>query len=76
VFLFINSVVHDYSWGRELTNELISDASGSPGWFEWVDVKGLGNDVRRAIIERVESKLGFGKTLEALGITTQLLERP
>jgi intergrase/recombinase len=49
-------------------NELISDASGSPRWFERVDVKGLGNDVRRAIIERVKSKLGFGKTLEALGI--------
>jgi hypothetical protein len=37
--------------------------------FERVDVRGLGEDSRRAILERVKGKLGFNKTLEALGIS-------
>ncbi|MCC6014623.1 MAG: integrase [Desulfurococcaceae archaeon] len=41
----------------------------SPRWFERVDVRGLSEDSRRAILERVKEKLGFNKTLEVLGIS-------
>jgi intergrase/recombinase len=41
----------------------------SPRWFERVDVRGLGDDSRRTILERVKEKLGFNKTLEVLGIS-------
>jgi hypothetical protein len=34
-----------------------------------VDVRGLSDDSRRAILERVKEKLGFNKTLEVLGIS-------
>jgi len=49
--------------------ELSSGLPSSSRWFERVDVKGLGEDSRRAILERVKSKLGFNKTLEVLGIS-------
>jgi len=49
-------------------SELTSGVSGSPGWFERVDARGLSEDARRLILERVKRKLGFTKTLEVLGI--------
>jgi len=41
---------------------------GSSLWFVRVDVGGLSDDSRRAILQRVKDKLGFGRTLEVLGI--------
>jgi intergrase/recombinase len=49
-------------------SELAGEAP-SPSWFDRVDVRGLGEDARRAILERVKGKLGFTKALEALGIS-------
>jgi len=40
----------------------------SDTWFAKIDVKGLSDDSRRAILERVKGKLGFKGVLEALGI--------
>jgi hypothetical protein len=37
-------------------------------WYSKVNVTALGDDARRLILERVKHKLGFTKTLEALGI--------
>jgi intergrase/recombinase len=37
-------------------------------WFERVDVRGISDDSRRAILRRVKDKLGFNRVLEALGI--------
>jgi hypothetical protein len=37
-------------------------------WYNKVNVSALGDDARRLILERVKHKLGFTKTLEALGI--------
>ena len=45
----------------ELTNKL-----EGPHWFEKVDVKGLSDEVRRAILERVKGKLGFNEAIKAL----------
>jgi intergrase/recombinase len=42
--------------------------AGSTPWFTRVDVRGLGEETRRLILERVKRKLGFTKTLEVLGI--------
>jgi intergrase/recombinase len=50
-------------------SELTGGVQSSPRWFERVDVRGLGDDSRRAILERVKGKLGFNKTLEVLGIS-------
>jgi intergrase/recombinase len=47
----------------------LTSGSTSPRWFETVDVKGLGDDVRRAILERVKAKLGFNEALSALDIS-------
>ena len=52
--------------GGELLGELIGDVPSSPRWFERVDVRGLGDDSRRAILERVKEKLGFNKDLRGL----------
>jgi intergrase/recombinase len=38
------------------------------GWFMKVDVRGLGDDCRRAILQRVKDRLGFNGAIEALGI--------
>ena len=38
-------------------------------WYERVNVKALGDDVRRKILERVKEKLGYNKTVEVLGIS-------
>ena len=40
----------------------------SDTWFAKIDVKGLSDDSRRVILERVKDKLGFSRTLEILGI--------
>jgi len=55
--------------GCELLGELTGGVPSSPRWFERVDVRGLSEDSRRAILERVKGKLGFNKTLEVLGIS-------
>jgi hypothetical protein len=46
-------------------SELTGEAP-SPKWFDKVDVKGLGEDDRRVVLERVKGKPGFTKALEAL----------
>jgi hypothetical protein len=38
-------------------------------WFERVNVKALGDDVRRKILEFVKNKLGYNKTIEVLDIS-------
>jgi len=53
---------------REPISELMGCATGSTLWFTRIDVRGLSGNTRRLILERVKSKLGFNKTLEALGI--------
>jgi len=42
---------------------------GGPHWFEKVDVRGLSDESRRAILEKVKAKLGFGEALKALEIS-------
>jgi len=37
--------------------------------FETIDVRGLSDDVRRAILKRVKAKLGFNEALSALDIS-------
>jgi len=38
-------------------------------WFERVNVKALGDDVRRRILEKVKDKLGYNKAVEVLDIS-------
>lgn len=38
-------------------------------WFERINVKGLSDDSRRAILSKVKDKLGFSKAVECLGIS-------
>jgi intergrase/recombinase len=47
---------------------LTGDVS-SAEWFRRVNVKALGDEVRRKILERVKDKLGFTRALEALDIS-------
>jgi len=49
-------------------SELMGGVAGSTPWFTRVDVRGLSEEARRLILERVKRKLGFTKTLEVLGI--------
>jgi intergrase/recombinase len=49
---------------NELTSERLD-----PLWFETVDVRGLSDDARRAILERVKAKLGFNEALSALDVS-------
>jgi len=49
-------------------NELTSERP-DPLWFETVDVRGLSDDARRAILERVKAKLGFNEALSALDVS-------
>jgi hypothetical protein len=49
-------------------NELTSERP-NPLWFETIDVRGLSDDARRAILERVKAKLGFNEALSALDIS-------
>jgi len=38
-------------------------------WFDRVNVKALGDDVRRKILDKVRDKLGYNKTVEVLDIS-------
>jgi hypothetical protein len=49
---------------------------GSTPWFMRVDVRGLSEEARRLILERVMHKPGFNKTLEAPGIARTLATQP
>jgi intergrase/recombinase len=49
-------------------SELTSEPA-SPRWLEVIDVKGLSDDVRRAILEKVKAKLGFNEAVKALEIS-------
>jgi intergrase/recombinase len=49
-------------------SELMDGVAGSTPWYTRVDVRGLSEETRRLILERVKRKLGFTKTLEVLGI--------
>ena len=40
-------------------SELTGGVQSPPRWFERVDVRGLGDYSRRAILERVRKKLGL-----------------
>ena len=50
-------------------NELTGSTHSPTPWFTRVDVGALSEEARRLILERVKRKLGFNKTLEALGIS-------
>jgi intergrase/recombinase len=49
-------------------SELMGGVAGSTPWYTRVDVRGLSEETRRLILERVKRKLGYTKTLEVLGI--------
>ncbi|MCC6053909.1 MAG: hypothetical protein LM589_01115 [Thermosphaera sp.] len=49
-------------------SELMGGVSVSTPWYTRVDVRGLSEETRRLILERVKRKLGFTKTLEVFGI--------
>jgi hypothetical protein len=38
-------------------------------WFEKIDVRGLNDDLRRAILEKVKGKLGYNEALKVLEIS-------
>lgn len=44
----------------------MSEFAGEKQWYEKVDVGGLSNNVRRAILQKVKEKLGFNKTMVLL----------
>jgi hypothetical protein len=44
--------------------ELALELRSAP-WFERVDVRGISDDSRRAILRRVKDKLGFNRALYA-----------
>ena len=41
----------------------------SAPWFEKINVKGLSEESRRAILRRFKDKLGFSKAIEVLDIS-------
>jgi intergrase/recombinase len=47
----------------------VSELNTQKPWFEKVNVKALGDDVRRKIVEKVREKLGYNKTVEVLDIS-------
>ena len=47
----------------------LTDGQLDPRWFEKVDIRGLSDEVRKTIIERVKGKLGFNETVKALDIS-------
>jgi len=49
-------------------SKLTDELKVSSEWIHKVNIKGLGDDVRREILRRVKEKLGFNKTFEALDI--------
>jgi hypothetical protein len=50
-------------------SKLTGDFKVSSGGVRKVNVKDLGDDVRREILRRVKDKLGFNKTVEILDIS-------
>jgi hypothetical protein len=54
---------------RELWCELVSELNVDRPWYERINVKALGDDVRRKILEKVKEKLGYNKTVEVLDIS-------
>jgi len=65
------AMVLDSSRGREFISEF--RAGGS--WFDKVNVGALGDDVRRAILDRVRQKLCSVEAAKALGIAKSSLYR-
>jgi intergrase/recombinase len=55
------------AWWCELIGELVLELQGA-SWWAAVDVKGIGDDGRRCVLQRVKDKLGFNRAVEALGI--------
>jgi hypothetical protein len=53
---------------RELIGECSLELQPASSWFAGVDVRGLSDDSRRAILRRVKDKLGFNRSLEVLGV--------
>jgi intergrase/recombinase len=49
-------------------SKLTDELKVSSEWIHKVNVRGLGDDVRREILRRVKDKLGFNKTVEVLDI--------
>jgi intergrase/recombinase len=49
-------------------SKLTDELKVSSEWIHKVNIKGLGDDVRREILRRVKEKLGFNKTVEVLDI--------
>jgi intergrase/recombinase len=47
----------------------VSELNVGRPWFERVNVKALGDDVRRRIVEKVRDKLGYNKAVEVLDIS-------
>jgi len=47
----------------------VSELNVDRSWFERVNVKALGDDVRRKILDKVRDKLGYNKTVEVLDIS-------
>jgi hypothetical protein len=47
----------------------MSELNVSKPWFERINVKALGDGVRRKILEKVREKLGYNKTVEVLDIS-------
>ena len=47
----------------------MSELNVDRSWFERVNVKALGDDVRRKILDKVRDKLGYNKTVEVLDIS-------
>jgi hypothetical protein len=53
----------------ELWCELVSELNFDRPWYEKINVKALGDDVRRKILEVVKNRLGYNKAVEVLGIS-------
>ncbi len=54
---------------RELLCDLLGEIMPTNPWYTKVNAGTLSDEARRLILERVKKKLGFEKTLRALGIT-------
>jgi len=47
----------------------VSELNVGRPWYEKINVKALGDDVRRKILEKIKEKLGYNKTVEVLDIS-------
>jgi hypothetical protein len=54
--------------GRELLCDLLGEIMPANPWYNRVNASALSDEAPRLILERVKRKLGFEKTLRALGI--------